>query len=82
MWVWNLNIARAYITIHSRGDFAFWDLLYPLSTFLSASGLHTAAVRRSLDDRALVYVPRVPRFELSDELDNAHVSFFGFDNPT
>jgi len=25
------------------------------------------------DDHALVYVPRVPSFELSDELDNAHV---------
>ena len=30
-------------------------------------------MRRSLDDHALVYVPRVPSFELSDELDNAHV---------
>jgi len=28
-------------------------------------------VRRSLDDHALVYVPRVLSFELSDELDNA-----------
>jgi len=31
--------AWAYITSHSRGDFASWDLLYPLSTFLSTSGL-------------------------------------------
>jgi len=29
-------------------------------------------MRRSLDDHALVYVPKVPSFELSDELDNAH----------
>jgi len=41
MWVWCLNITRAYITSHSRGDFASRDLLYPLSTFLSTSGLHT-----------------------------------------
>jgi len=32
-----------------------------------------AVVRWSLDDHALVYVPRVPSFELSDELDNVHV---------
>ena len=73
MWVWYLNIARAYITSHSRGNLASRDLLYPLSTFLSTSGLYTAVVRRSLDDHALVYVPRAPSFELSDELDNAHV---------
>ena len=33
-------------------------------------------MRRSLDDHALVYVPRVPSFELSDELDNAHMIAF------
>jgi len=35
-------------------------------------------VRRSLYDHALVYVPRVPSFELSDELDNAHSPFTGY----
>ena len=69
MWVWYLIIARAYITSHSRGDFASWNLLHPLSTFLSASGLHTVVVRRSLDDHALVYVSWAPSFELSDELE-------------
>ena len=69
MWVWYLNIAQAYITSHSRGDLSSRDLLYPLSTFLSASGLHTAGVRRSLDDHALVYVSWAPSFELSDELE-------------
>jgi len=74
MWVWYLNIARANITTsHSHGDFASPYLLYPLKTFLSASGLHTAVVRRSLDDHALVYVPRAPSFELLDELDDDHV---------
>jgi len=71
MWFWCFEYRPAYITSHSRGDFASRDLLYPLSTFLSASGLHTAVVRQSLDDHALVYVPRAPSFELSDELDNA-----------
>jgi len=32
-----------------------------------------AVMHGSLDDHALVYVPRVPSFELSDELDNVHV---------
>jgi len=73
MWVWYLNIVWAYITSHSCGGFASRDLLYPLSTFLSASGPHTAVVHQSLDDHALVYVPRAPSFELSDELDDAHV---------
>jgi len=68
MWDWYFNIARAYITSHSRGDFASLDLIYLLSTFLSASGLHTAVVRRSLDDHALVYVPRVLSFELSERV--------------
>ena len=72
MWAWYVNIARTYITSHSCGDFASRDVLYPLSTFLSASGLHTAVVRRSLDDHASVHVPRAPSFELSDELDNAY----------
>jgi len=70
MWVWYLNIAQAYITSQLCGT---RDLLYPSSTYLSASGLHTAMVHRSLDDHAWSTYQGLWAKKLWNELDNAHV---------
>jgi len=74
MWGWYLNIARAYITSQSRAYLASRDLLYLMSTLLSASARSTqyGGAPESEWPR-LVYVPGAPSYELSDELDKDHV---------